>query len=122
MPLSGPSLELPAHRVQILGDMNQARHRGHELGRHAAEVVVVRMQPRSRILLAATDQGVEAAIDAQEQSGDLAFLARRLDRPTGGQTRHRGLAHAEDPRGLALAEIERPVGADERLGQDGAAG
>src|SRR5580692_9942117 len=88
-------LKLAAHRVQILGDMNEPLDRSHALGRHAAQVVVLGVKPDSRLRLAA-DQGVEAAVHAHEEERELALFPLDVEQLAARKARHRRLAHTED--------------------------
>src|SRR5205807_10151044 len=67
VPESARTLETPAHRVQIVGDMDQPLRGGQKAGRHVAEMPVLRVQPEAGLRGIAADQRIEAAEDAHQE-------------------------------------------------------
>src|SRR5688500_854058 len=76
---SGRSSTLAAHRVQILGDMDEPGDGLQQRRGHALEVLVLGAQPAPVGLVVAAEQGVEAAVDPQELDRQLALLARGFE-------------------------------------------
>src|SRR5512146_2486677 len=74
---SGRSSEAPAHRVQILDDIDEPLHGANAFGGNAADMVILGVQPLSRPVVVAANESVEAAVHAKKQQCELAFLALR---------------------------------------------
>ena len=62
------------------GEPAKRRQQAVAIGGELVEVLVLGLEPEARPLVAPPHQGVQAAIDAHEQEGELAFL-RRQDQP-----------------------------------------
>src|SRR3954471_13039959 len=79
--------ESPAHRVQILDDIDESLHRLDAFGRHGREMIVERGKPLARFHVVATDQRVETAIEPQEEECELALLGLGIESAPMLQTR-----------------------------------
>ena len=71
---SRPDGGVVAIPVQTLDHPDETRDGAHLLRRHAADAAIRGMHPAAHVLLPAADQGVESAIDADQQQGELAGL------------------------------------------------
>ena len=77
------------------------------------------MQPGVALRRVAADQRVERAVDADQQQGELAFLALRIHRArAGAKARDTRLADAEYSRKDAARQAKQLGRAQHGLGQD----
>src|SRR5690606_23798643 len=100
---SGRSSEPAAHCVQILDDIDQPFHAADPFRRHAAEVVVLGVQPGARLCVVPAHERIQRAVDAQEEERELALLGVRLNAASMLEARYGGLAGAEHGGEVALA-------------------
>src|SRR5512132_1518055 len=66
-PCSGLISEVPAHRVQILDDIDESLHCANAIGGNAPDVLVLRMEPFVGLRVVSADQSVERAIKAKKK-------------------------------------------------------
>src|SRR5258708_37535869 len=89
---SGRSSEMPAHRVQILDDIDETLHGADPFGGHAAEMRVCRVQPLAGLVVLASDECVESSIEPQGKKGELSLLSVRVQTTPLLKPGYRGLA------------------------------
>jgi hypothetical protein len=79
-PRSGRISESPAHRVQILDDIDESLDSSYTLSGNSADMIVRGAQPLPRFPIVTANERIERAIKPQEKKRELAFLPFGIER------------------------------------------
>src|SRR5512132_280510 len=72
---SGLISEVPAHRVQILDDIDESLHGANAIGGNASDMLVLCVEPFTGLCIVSAYKGVERAIQTKEEQCELAFFS-----------------------------------------------
>jgi hypothetical protein len=103
------SSESPAHRVQILDDIDESLHGADALCGNPSGVIVRGVQPVARLGVVAANESIERAIEAEKKKGELAFLASGIEAAAASEARYGRFARADYLSELLVAKAE-PLG------------
>jgi hypothetical protein len=101
----------------MLDDIYQAFDGTHTLGRHAAQMIVLSVQPSPSFAVISADEGVERAMDPQKEQHEFALLGGRVETTCALPTRDRGFACPDHRRELFIPQSE-PLGGCQRCARE----